>query len=235
MSAASIFTAHPSILKSISDNQTFPFYKKIQTPIELGISPMGSKIEENVKILKQYDDILISGSAGPMGNKYFVPTGGKCMDVATKNIVPRSLYINNVQAVSAPFAKNVPGEEPTQYKGLIPSVITDINEINPYKLYQAFKMGSTPDCRFIRLETISSNGVKSNEQAGYITDIDLQTMNECWFPNKINPITKTTCKEAFSNIDTNSNMPDDMFMKAYLFALGLVGFYIIMKIVTKKR
>ena len=236
MSNPSIFTASPSTLKTMSDGQMFPFYKKVSTPNELGISPDGNKIESNVKLLKSYDDILISGSNGPLGNKYFAPTGGKCRDVVTNKLVHRSIYINNVQDVSAPFVNNVSGEEYTQYKGLIPSIITDINEINPYNLYQAFTMGSEPSCRLINMDTISADGTKSTEpQHGYVTDIDIQTMNACWFPNKINPLTEATCKESFSNIDNSSDMPDDVFAKTYLFALGILGFYIIMKIVTKKQ
>lgn len=236
MTTGNIFTEQPMVLDSISKSQTYPFYNNILTPTEIGIVSDGSKIQNNIELLKQYDDIIISGTVKPMGNKYFVQTGGKCKDISSNETVSRSLYINNVQDASAPFAKNTSGED-IQYKGLIPSIITDIDQINPLKLYQAFTMGTTPNCRLIRLETIDVNGAINTQSSGYISDIDLTTMNECLFPNKINPVTEKICTEHFSNIDvnSNSNMPDDILMKAYLFAVGILGFYIIMKIVTKNN
>lgn len=236
MNNQSIFTIDSESLKAISDEQHFPYYKKISTPNELGITADGNKIEENVKNLKRYDDILISGTNGPLGNKYFAPTGARCRDTASQRVVPRSIYINNVQDVSAPFVNNISGENYTQYKGLIPSIITDINEINPYKIYQAFTIGSEPRCRLLNMETINKDGIKNSiQQSGYIANIDIQTMNECWFPDKKNPLTQKTCKESFSSTtDSIADMPDDVFMKAYLITLGILGFYIITKLITKK-
>ena len=62
-------------------------------------------------------------------------------------------------------------------------------------------------------------------------------MNPCWFPGKKNPETGSTCsgKETFANIKDTSKMPDDTLIKLYYGALGLLGLYILMKLVTKKN
>ena len=74
-------------------------------------------------------------------------------------------------------------------------------------------------------------------QAGHIADIDIREMNACWFPDKKNPLTKKTCREGFSNIHDmkmrSGDMPNNVYMKAYLSSLGLLGFYIIIKLLIK--
>ena len=137
--------------------------------------------------LKTYADMPIGGTNSRLGNKYFAGlSGAKCMDVDTKKLVQRSIYINNQSG--AYENGNISSELFNQVNGLIPSINVDINEIDPQRIFQAFGIGDAPDCSLLSMETDKSQS--GNLQSGYIADIDIREMNACWFPDEKNPITK---------------------------------------------
>ena len=227
-------TSSPDIFDSakvegISKLYTFNYANKITSPAGLEITST-SDISSNIGILKTYDDYLMSGvKSGALGSKYFAPTGMNCID-DSQNTVNRSLYINSVR----------PAESSSGSQGLVPSIITDLQEINPYNLYAAFSGKSLPKCTMISMETTNNDDTPNSVQSGYVANSEIEQMNACWFQAttdpitstsaKINPLTDEQCMESFSNI---SNMPDDTFIKAYFFSLGILGFYILAKITTK--
>ena len=178
------------------------------------------------ELIKQTND-LVNGIKSKLGNNYFYPTGTKCLNADSSALVDRSIYIFNERGESGPLSGNKFG----QFSALVSSINVDINEINPEKINQAFNIDNEPKCRPI------SMNVDGNLQSAYIADIDIQTMNPCLFPDKKNPLTETTCIEPFSNIKKEivNYMPDDPYMRAYLYSLGLLGFYIIAKIITKPK
>ena len=208
-------------VENISRLYTFNYSNNILSPKQLHISAGAEKIDANIEKLAEYNNILMSGSAGALGSKYFAPTGAKCKD-SEDNIVYRSLYINSVR----------PSESSDGAQGLIPSIITDLQEINPYNLYVAFTDSFMPRCSLINMETTSNIDGTITRRTGYVADSEITDMNACWFPNGTNPLTNEKCTESFSNI--SADMPNDTFMKAYFFSLGILGFYILTKIVTKK-
>ena len=125
--------------------------------------------------------------------------------------------------------------------GIIPGIISDIGDINPLAIFQAFMMGSNPDCRSIKMPTIDSNNVQSTDTQ-FLAVTDIRNMNACWFPNGKNPETGQKCSEAFQGgRDTThkkkktADMPDDLLIQLFYGSLGLLGLYILMKIVTKKK
>jgi hypothetical protein len=219
-----IFDASDHDLDAVSTIHSTNYSNNIESPEELGITADAANVESNIAKLITYDDILIGGSkTGPLGSKYFAPTGGKCRTgIGLNNIANRSLYINSVRS----------SETPGGNQGLIPSITTDLQEINPYNLYTALSSSSTPNCSMIEMNTTSNIDATDTVQSGYVADSEIRDMNACWFPDKTNPLTNETCVEGFSNI--SSEMPDDTFMKAYFFSLGILGFYILTKIVIKK-
>ena len=217
----------------------YPYYKYIRTPAEIGMSDEGSlkALGKDIGGLTSYVELLVSGKGDasatgqPLGNKFFLKTGGKCSDKATGQDVDRYIYINNVPTGNVPFISNGLGVNFTEFKGLIPGTISNLNAFNPMEMFQAFLAGSKPDCQEITMETIDIYNNKSTE-SHFVTLFDIQNMDPCIFPDKTNPITKNSCRETFTNL-INLKSPDDNISKLYFASLGLLATYILYKIMLK--
>jgi hypothetical protein len=217
----------------------YPYYKYIRTPAEMGMTEDGSlqALGKDIDGLKNYVELLVSGSGNasttgqPLGNKFFLQTGGKCTDKTTGQDVDRYVYINNVPAGNIPFISNGLGVNFTDFKGLIPGTISNLNAFNPMEMFQAFLAGSKPDCQEITMETIDIHNNKSTE-SHFVTLFDIQNMDPCIFPDKTNPITNDQCRETFSNLTVNKSQHDNL-SKLYFASLGLLATYILYKIMVK--
>ena len=120
-------------------------------------------------------------------------------------------------------------------RGLVPGMLTNVSNINPMQIVQAFMIGSTPDCQSIKMETVDANNNKISE-TGYVTNTDISALSACLFPNRQNPITNKKCQgEGFQNVnfDDPYDMPEDNLIKIYYSALGLLGIYILFKLNVK--
>jgi hypothetical protein len=228
---------------------TYPYYKNIKTPSQIGMSSKGTiqQMGENIVGLTNYVEVLVSGTSeasatgGPLGNKFFLKTGGKCVDNSvdgSNNQVDRYIYVNNVPQGDIPFISSGLGVNFTEFRGLIPGAMSNLNVLNPFGLIQSFLAGSTPPCQEITMQTIDVNNNKSSE-TNFVTVVDIQNMDPCSFPNGINPITKVKCVEAFNTgVSANAarvDMPDDPLAQLYFVSLGLVGVYILYRFMEKSR
>jgi hypothetical protein len=105
-------------------------------------------------------------------------------------------------------------------------------------MFQAFLSGSTPDCQELVMETIDIYNNKSTE-SHYVTLVDIQNMDPCSFPNKTNPITGEGCKETFSNMGEIAKKmnwkTNDIWCKIYFSSLGVLGIYILYKIMVQMK
>ena len=89
----------------------YPYYKYIKNPSELGMSGDGSlkQLGKDIDGLVNYVELLVSGKGNasatgqPLGDKFFLKTGGKCTDKSTGQEVDRYIYIDNVPAGNIPF------------------------------------------------------------------------------------------------------------------------------------
>ncbi len=184
----------------------YKYYKFIKTPKEIGMSSDGSldAIGSNINGLIAYTELLVSGDGAasatgkPLGNKYFLQTGAQCTDKKTGNQVNRFIYVNNVPDGEIPFISSGMGVNFTEFEGLLPGTMSNIAQMNPLGVFQAFMLGNSPECQDIKMETIDVNNNVSQETQHVLTS-DIKNMNPCWFPNKINPVTNTPCREAFEN------------------------------------
>jgi hypothetical protein len=220
----------------------------IKTPAEIGMTGKGTikALGKDVDGLIAYVEVLVAGKSkasktgGPLGNKFFLKTGGKCMDTATQQEVDRYIYINNVPQGNIPFISSAAGVNFTDLRGLIPGTMSNLNAFNPFAILGAFMAGATPDCQEVTLETIDSQNSKSTE-THYITKVDLSNMDACSFSDRTNPISKVKCKETFKPMMESSNIfddhfakvPQDNFTKTYFASLGLVGIYIFYSLMMK--
>ena len=227
----------------------YNYFKFIKSPSQLNMSEDGGAIASNFGSLLAYGELLASGDSpasttgGPLGDKFFMRTGAKCKDVDSGQQVTRSLYINNVPDGSIPFISGMMGTNFSEFRGIIPGIISDIGDINPLAIFQAFMMGSNPDCKSIEMPTIDANNVHSTDTQ-FLAVTDIRNMNACWFPDGKNPETGQICVEAFQGgRDTTvkkkkkktADMPDDLLIQLFYGSLGLLGLYILMKMVTKKK
>ena len=231
---------------------TYPYYKNIKTPSQIGMSDQGTltALGNDVNGLIQYVEVLVSGNSqasatgGPLGNKFFLNTTGKCKDNKTGTEKDRYIYVNNVPSGNIPFISSGMGVNFSEFKGLVPGLMSNVNAFNPMSLMNAFFTGATPECQEITMETIDTENKKSTE-THFVSLIDIKNMDPCSFQNKTNPLTKQKCINTFTNmnqtqtLDTNNyacvsqKVPDDLFAKAYVTSLSCFGVYIAYRAMVK--
>ena len=236
----------------------YEYWKQIKTPPELGMTSDGTlgALGKDIDGLVQYVEVLVTGQGAsktgrPLGNKFFLPTGGKCKDIRSCDgqgaecqlqEVDRYIYINNVPQGNIPFISSGMGQNFSDLKGLIPGAMSDLNVLNPFSIMTAFLSGSTPNCQEITLQTIDVNNNKSSE-THYVTLTDIINMDPCSFPKKKNPLTNEKCKETFQSggfqsgvsKDATPVMSDDPLAQLYIASLAAVGIYILYRIMEKGR
>lgn len=226
----------------------YPYYKYIKSPSQMGMSSKGdlTTLGKDVTGIFEYINLLTSGSSKasttgkPLGNKYFLNTNGTCMATDTNEEVNRYIYINNVPTGNIPFLSSVIGN--TTAKGLFPGMVSNLNVLNPFDLVNAFNVDITPPCMPITLQTINNDNVVGSEK-NYIATMDIQNMDSCVFPNKINPVTKRKCVESFvsnnpTSIATDAapvTIPDDPLVQLYYAGLSALGVYILYRLMDKSK
>ena len=253
----------------------YPYWKNIRSPSELGMTDKGtiSAMAKDVAGLINYVEVLVTGSGKgsktgkPLGNKFFLKTGAKCMD-DKKKLQDRYIYINNVPLGNVPFISSGMGTNFKDLRGLLPGTMSNLNALNPFEVIQGFSAGGTPPCQQVTLQTISTNN-KASKETHYVTKLDLQSMDPCNFMDGKNPVTKKKCKQAFGNMDIYSNeyynddeyynssseedsdsdgeyeieetddsllsLPKDPIVQIYLACLGILGIYILYRIMMKSK
>jgi hypothetical protein len=231
---------------------TYPYYKNIKAPSDIGMSDKGTiqQMAKNVEGLIEYVELLVTGDSKasatgkPLGNKFFLKTGGKCAaidscsdpnDASTCEKVDRYIYVDNVPEGNIPFISSGLGVNFSEFKGLIPGAMGNLNVLNPFAILRAFLSGSNPPCQNITMQTITTNNVRSSE-AHYVTLADITNMDPCIFPDKKNPATGQKCKETFkTNGEPEILMPADPLAQLYFASLGVVGLFILYRIMEKSR
>jgi hypothetical protein len=226
---------------------TYPYWKNIKMPSEMGMSDKGTiqQMANNVSGLIGYVELIASGGGAasktgkPLGNKFFLQTGGKCIDKDTGKDAERYIYINNVPDGDIPFISSGMGINFSELKGLIPGVLSDLNVLNPFAIMGSFMAGSKPECMPITMQTIDNNNVVNN-QTQFVALADITNLNACSFPNKKNPVSGQVCRETFENEKKSTLqygeliMPDDPIVQLYFASLSLLGVYILYKMIEKK-
>jgi len=136
---------------AIGDSIMGPSYSyadNIQGPSAKGVGSRGtiSQLGTNTGAIFDYVKYMISGPA--LGNQYFVNTGGSCT-APDQSVQSRYNYINNISSGSAvlPDAlKQDLGGVASDFNGLIPGMLEDVEGLNPVHLFGALAADSTPAC-----------------------------------------------------------------------------------------
>jgi hypothetical protein len=127
----------------------------------------------------------------------------------------------------------------TDFKGLIPGAMGNLEVLNPFAIMRAFLSGSTPPCQKITMQTITNDNVKSSE-THYVTLADITSIDPCSFPNGTNPVTGLKCKETFQTFNNNYNnnqivFPDDPLAQLYFASLGVLGIFVLYRLMQKAQ
>lgn len=217
----------------------YPYYKYVKPPSKLGMSSKGSlsQIGKNVDGLVEYVSLLVSGkskasSTGkPLGNKFFLNTGAKCTDPDTNEETERYVYINNVPMGNIPLISAGAGVNFTEFRGLIPGTLSNLNALNPAGLLRAFTSGASPECQPLTMETIDVENRRSTETQ-YVALTDVRGMDPCNFSNGRNPETGQKCVESFRSISDDS---DDSYLLFYAGCAVAVGALVYIASRSKKK
>jgi hypothetical protein len=184
----------------------------------------------------------------PLGNKFFLRTAVKCKDKAGKKH-DRYIYINNVPDGSIPIVSNMDNTITfNSFKGLLPGVLSNLSQIHPMQILSSFVSGSSPRCQAVTMEIVDAKTNKKKMDTQYLTNEDISIMPPGWFPAE-KPQSSYKLKDSFSNMNEDesdesdeenekkdySKMPDDILIKIYYSMLGLLGIYILLKLMMKKK
>jgi hypothetical protein len=222
---------------------SYKYYEKVSTPGQMGMSSEGNlgALVKDASGLINYVELLVSGTGPgsttgkPLGNQFFLKTGAKCKDVKTGNVETRYAYINNVPTGQIPFVSSGLGMDFPSFKGLIPAVLQDMEDLNPFDIFKGFMEGGTPDCQEITMATTpSAINKNATRQTEFVTVSDIKSMDPCIFSlnNFVNPVTKKTCREGFSNIKSKKGDP---ILQSYQMILSFLALFIFYRFLMKKK
>jgi hypothetical protein len=132
----------------------YSYSDHIKPPSSMGVGSSGtfSQIGRNVNGILYYVGTLITGNP-PLGNQFFVNTGGTCT-APDGQLRPRFNYINNKPS----GANVVPAsmrEIGAGFNGLIPGVVSDIGGLNPTYIFSSIASDVSPACKCYQCEGAS--------------------------------------------------------------------------------
>ena len=139
----------------------YSYADHIQGPSSMGVGSDGtmSQLSRNTGAIIEYVKYMISGPA--LGNQYFISTGAQCLapDGSTQD---RSNYINNVSngadLLPATMKQDL-GSLTSDFNGLIPGILGDVEGLNPISLFSSLASDSVPSCKCYTCPTV--NGTES--------------------------------------------------------------------------
>ena len=105
----------------------------------------------------------------------------------------------------------------SEFKGLIPGAMGNLNVLNPFGIMRAFLSGSNPPCQEITMQTVDVNNNRSSE-THYLTLTDISNMVPCSFSDPRNPLNGETCRETFKTgvaAHASPVLPEDPLAQIY--------------------
>lgn len=126
-------------------------------PASMGVGSDGSlgQLITNTKAVIYYTEALITGNP-PLGNQYFINTGGMCTS-PDGSLQPRYNYINNMSSGAAALPPAI-AELGSDFNGLIPGVADDIEGLNPLHLFTSLTADANPPCVCVACPTSTAAG-----------------------------------------------------------------------------
>jgi len=259
----------PGGLGALEEKILGPSYNyagRIKSPSELGMSGDGNfgALADDIGGLLTYVDVLVGGKGAlgcgtknldgsdycsPLGNQFFLDTPVKCKDIASKQKVTRSIYINNIPDGSIPIVTDMTDVSFDDFKGIMPGIMSNIAQIKPMQILNAFVSGSSAACQMLTMPTVDANNAPGFDRR-YVTNVDISNMPSNWFSNvpskssynlrdpegfcNHTDIQTSTSSLQGSKVDY-SKMPNDIVIRFYYSTLGLLGLYILLRLMLRKK
>lgn len=241
-----------------NDETRYNYAGNIKTPTKMGASDKGTlgALGNDINAIINYLGLLADGDSEaakggkPLGNSFFYNTSGKCMDENGK-LQDRHIYINNVPDGRIPFIPSDMGGNIKfkSFRGLIPGMISQLNNINPITLATSLTIGRNPLCKKITMNVRNNENITTEEEH-HVAVEDIKAINPCVFPKKggkkVNPETSEKCIESFcGNHDCpncainkcggiNETM-EDFFISLYIFFVYSLFIYILYIFLKKRK
>lgn len=175
---------------------SYSYVDNIQSPSALGVGSDGSmsQVARNIDGIVTYVQYLISGPA--MGNRFFVKTGGTCKapDGSSQS---RSNYVNNVTDAAEALPESMRrdlGGLASDFNGLIPGMIQDVEGLNPVSLFNSLSADSVPTCECY------SCPVSSGVSNGFLNT----TLSPDYDPDLCQKVDPSVCKNVESFEDDSA-------------------------------
>ena len=192
----------------------YSYADNITGPTSLGVGSDGSlgQLISNAEAVVYYVEALITGNP-PLGNQYFINTGGMCT-APDGSLQPRYNYINNMSsgAAALPAALSELGSD---FNGLIPGVADDIEGLNPLHMFTALTADANPACMCVACPASNAQGTDA-KFVSLNLDPDL-TGSSCV------PVDPSICKANQKTTESFSNQ-DSGFLPAIPTILAGLGF-----------
>ena len=227
LETAGVSSIVAAAVKSIPESK-YSYWAALKTPSDAGGGYSARSIYNNINLIDDYTKIYFDTSSASktgetLGNRFFMPTGTTCMVGETQ--VDRYMFIDNIPTLSTPAT----GGE----RGMVPGILKDLEGLNPVALVSVFGNG-LPQCSEVTLKT---NGQDvSGTETHYMADGDIRKVDACAFEDGKNTKTGALC-EGFTTLKGHrvSSLPRDRYLSLYLLMLSLLGFYITIKVLSKKN
>jgi hypothetical protein len=217
----------------------YKYYKYIRTPTELGMSDDGSMgaLADDVIGLINYAQVLIAGTGPasmtgkPLGNRFFLKTGAECKSKSGK-MVDRYTYFDNIPDGSIPFGPA--GITFKTFRGLVPGIMNNIDQMNPVTLFSGFMDGGEPDCTEICMPTMTVDN-QPGSKCFHVVNSEIESINPCIFPSKRNPVSGDGCRSGFVGTKktapkyTPKNLKNEPFANMYILGFSLFLLYLLVK------
>jgi len=184
----------PSASQSLM-GPSYSYADNIQGPSSMGVGSNGSisQIGTNTGAIINYVKYMISGPA--LGNQFFVNTGGTCI-APDKSVQPRYNYINNISngadVLPRAMKQDLAGIA-SDFDGLIPGMLQDVEGLNPLYLMGALAADSEPTCECYTCNTTGG-------QQSYFLNTDLTPDFDPALCTKVDPSVCVKTTEGFSEI-----------------------------------
>ena len=214
---------------------SYSYADHIKTPGDMGMRADGTvgAIKDDLGGMVDYIQVLTSGGGNAivgcseneggctLGNRYFLKTAQKCSSRGEH--VTRSLYVDNVPQ------GEVLGD------GLVPGMLHNLEELNPFAIIGAFMAGPVPSCQPVTLET--GNFPNWGTGTGFVSDVDLKYISPCAFADGKNPSSGRICREGFAQYASpfEPPPPKNNAIGLYHGAVAILGMYIICKLLEKEH
>lgn len=220
----------------------YKYYDEIKTPREMGMSSDGNMgaLANDVAGIINYVELLVTGrgpasknDGKPLGSRFFLKTGGQCIPKDNKTRkVDRYMYIDNVPDGSIPFISEGMDIRFSDFEGLIPGVLSDVDQINPMGIFKSFMQDAEPVCEEINLPVNWKNengkwkSVPSFNETHYIPESDANEIRQ-----------RKNVREAFTGEKNKKQLLKKPKMtnmeNIYLLSLSLLFLFLFYKLYVK--